>query len=455
MSTLGQELGWGGTLRLALVQSALGAVVVLTTSTLNRVMVVELGLPALVPAALVALHYLAQLMRLHHGHRVDVGGRSTPRIIGGMAVLSTGGVAAAVATAWMPANMPAGLLLALLAYLLIGIGVGAAGTATLALLSKSVPSARRPLAAALVWIMMIAGFGITAGVAGHFLRPFSPQRLVSVYALTGALAFALALLATWGVEARTPATRAGDGRGARSVAAAARTERALGDALRQLWSDPAARRFTGFLFMSMLAFSAQELLLEPFAGLVFAYPPSRSAGLAGMQNAGVLLGMLALVAASLLRRQSAPRFAQNWMIVGTIASAAGVLALALIAARGAPQLLPVAAFALGAANGVFAVSALGSMMDLSAAGGPGREGLRMGLWGAAQALAFAAGGLGAGGAVDLFRSLLGAAGPAYALTFVLVASLFAGAAWCALRLTAATRAAAVPPAVPPRDGALA
>ena len=454
MNTTRHELGWGGTLRLALVQSALGAVVVLTTSTLNRVMVVELGLPALVPAALVALHYLAQLMRLHHGHRVDVGGRSTPRIIGGMAVLSTGGVAAALATAWMPANMPAGLLLALLAYLLIGIGVGAAGTATLALLSKSVPSARRPLAAALVWIMMIAGFGITAGVAGHFLRPFSAQRLVGVYALTGVLAFALACLAVWGVEARTLASRAIDGRG-RSAAPAAGAERAFGDALRQLWSDPAARRFTGFLFMSMLAFSAQELLLEPFAGLVFAYPPSRSAGLAGMQNGGVLLGMLALVAASLLRRQVAPRFAQTWMVVGTFASAAGALALALIAVRGAPQALAVAAFVLGTANGVFAVSALGAMMDLSAAGGPGREGLRMGLWGAAQALAFAAGGLGAGGAVDLFRSLLGAAGPAYALAFVLVAALFAGAAWCALRLTAATRAAAAPRAVQARDGALA
>ena len=48
--------GWGAIARLGLVQMALGAVVVLTTSTLNRVMVVELALPALLPGLLVGVH---------------------------------------------------------------------------------------------------------------------------------------------------------------------------------------------------------------------------------------------------------------------------------------------------------------------------------------------------------------------------------------------------------------
>jgi BCD family chlorophyll transporter-like MFS transporter len=102
-------MSWLGVLRLALVQMALGAIVVLTTSTLNRVMAVELLLPALVPGLLVGLHHAVQLTRPRMGFGSDVGGRRTPWIAGGMAVLAVGGFLAAVATAWMGSDRTAGL----------------------------------------------------------------------------------------------------------------------------------------------------------------------------------------------------------------------------------------------------------------------------------------------------------------------------------------------------------
>ena len=92
------RLGWLGIMRLGLVQTSLGAIVVLTTSTINRVMVVELALPAILPGALVGFHYALQVLRPRWGHGSDVGGRRTPWIIGGMGVLALGGVLAAVAT---------------------------------------------------------------------------------------------------------------------------------------------------------------------------------------------------------------------------------------------------------------------------------------------------------------------------------------------------------------------
>jgi MFS transporter, BCD family, chlorophyll transporter len=95
------RLGWPGIVRLGLVQTALGAVVVLTTSTLNRVMVVELALPATLPGALVAMHYAVQVLRPRLGYGSDVSGRSTPWIVGGMAMLAVGAFLAALATAWM------------------------------------------------------------------------------------------------------------------------------------------------------------------------------------------------------------------------------------------------------------------------------------------------------------------------------------------------------------------
>ena len=76
------NLSWSQIFRLGLVQMALGAIVVLTTSTLNRLMVVEFSLPALLPGALVGLHYGIQLSRPRWGFRSDVGGNRTRWIIG-------------------------------------------------------------------------------------------------------------------------------------------------------------------------------------------------------------------------------------------------------------------------------------------------------------------------------------------------------------------------------------
>ena len=173
-------LSWFGIIRLGLVQTGLGAIVVLTTSTLNRVMVVELAMPAMLPGALVAIHYALQVFRPAWGHGSDLGARRTPWIVGGMAVLATGGLMASVATAWMTTNPLFGIALAVLAFCLIGVGVGAAGTSLLVLLAKRTDDNRRAAAATIVWVMMIAGFIVTTGVAGHLLDPFSPARLIIV-----------------------------------------------------------------------------------------------------------------------------------------------------------------------------------------------------------------------------------------------------------------------------------
>ncbi len=117
-------LGWLGIARLGLVQAMLGAVVVLTTSTLNSVMVVELALPALpalLPGLLVALHHAVQLSRPRMGFGSDVGGRRTPWILSGMVTLALGGAAAAVATTWMAHDRLAGIALAALAFIAVGL----------------------------------------------------------------------------------------------------------------------------------------------------------------------------------------------------------------------------------------------------------------------------------------------------------------------------------------------
>ena len=426
---LGDALGWAGLLRLALVQAALGAVVVLATSTLNRVMIVELGLPAALPAALVALHYLVQGFRPRVGFGADRGGRCTPWIITGVAVLAGGGFLAALGTALIQQQRVAGLALALCGYVAIGLGVGTAGTSNMALLAKQVGAGRRALAATVTWAMMIAGFGLSAGLAGHFLQPYSPLRLVQVQGCVSLVALLVACLAVRGVEGRNGAVPASAAAG---LANGAAPRGRFGAALRALLREPQARAFTLFLFLSMLAFSAQELLLESFAGLVFGYTPGRSAQLASLEHGGVLAGM---VGVALLASRARGRGLRGWMVLGTSASAIGVAVLAAVGALSLDAWLAPVVFLLGLANGCFAVAALGSMMELAVAAGRGQEGLRMGVWGAAQALAFAIGGLSAGTAIDLARSAWHQPGVAYACAFACAALLFAAAAMKASGLT--------------------
>ena len=262
-------LGWLGIVRLGLVKTALGAIVVLTTTTINRVMVVELALPVMLPGALVAFHYALQVLRPQIGHGSDVGGRRTPWIIGGMAVLAAGGVGAAIATAWMSTNLWAGIALAVVAFGLVGLGVAGAGTSLLVLLALRVAPRRRPAAATIVWIMMIAGFAIAPTVAGRLLDPYSPSRLVAVTAGVSGIAFLLAVLAVWGVEGRAPATAAP---GPQPATRAAKKS-SFREAFAEVWREPHARLFAIFIAVSMLAYSGQELILEPFAGTVFGLTP--------------------------------------------------------------------------------------------------------------------------------------------------------------------------------------
>ena len=134
-------------------------------------MVVELALPALLPGLLVGVHYAMQGLRPRMGFGSDIGGRSTPWIVGGMAVLATGGVGASGATALMASNTAMGIAAAVLSFAVIGIGVSACGTNLLVLLAKRVDPPRRAAAATIVWLMMIMGFAMTAGVAGKLLDP--------------------------------------------------------------------------------------------------------------------------------------------------------------------------------------------------------------------------------------------------------------------------------------------
>jgi BCD family chlorophyll transporter-like MFS transporter len=279
--------------------------------------------------------------------------------------------------------------------------------------------------------MMIVGFIVTTVIAGKMLDPFSLTRLVEVTASVAAGAFLLTCLAVYGIERPVLASAASEA--GPSTRAAPSTD--FMTALREVWAEPHSRRLASFVFVSMLAYSAQDLVLEPFAGAVFGMTPGESTQLSGMMSAGTLVGMLLVAIICTVGSRGRMGALRLWTIGGCVASALMLVTLAVAGFVGPAWPLRPTVFLLGLANGAYAVAAIGSMMGLVGRGRESREGTRMGLWGAAQAIAFGIGGIAATGAVDLARALTGSLPAAYGSVFVAEAALFVLATAYAVRLS--------------------
>jgi BCD family chlorophyll transporter-like MFS transporter len=410
------RLSWLQIVRLGLIQLCLGAVVVLITSTLNRLMVVELALPAILSGALVALHSFVQITRPSWGFWSDAQGNRTRFIVGGMAVLAAGAALASLMVAMGIAGQGWGLALSVVAYILIGVGAGASGTSLLALLASGCAPQRRAAAATITWLMMIFGIAVTSGVIGALLDPYSPQRLMAIVAVVTLGAVALTALAIHGIERRVLPSRQRD-------------ETPLRHGLAEVWAEPRTRTFTLFIFLSMTAFFLQELILEPYAGLVFAFTPGQSTSLSGAQHGGMFIGMLAVgIAVSGLRLGTL----RLWVTAGCLGSALSLTVIAGLGQVGQGLLTP-AVTVLGVFNGMFAIASIGAMMQLAGQGRTGREGTRMGVWGASQAIAQGLGGFAGAALVDALR-LSGDTADAFGLVFALEAGLFLAAGLMAWRI---------------------
>ncbi|MGL4406191.1 MAG: BCD family MFS transporter [Notoacmeibacter sp.] len=431
MKTEKNLFGWFSIMRLGLVQACLGAMVVLTTSTLNRVMVVELSLAAIVPGFLVGLHYAVQLSRPLFGHGSDVSkNKRSFWILGGIALLAMSGTAAASTTLIIGSHFWLGFALACIAYILIGMGIGAAGTSLLALLASQTPQSKRPAAATIVWIMMIAGIVVTAATTGQLLDPYSHPRLIAITAI------ALFKLERAKVASENkPETQ-------NKASFAAR--------LRETWADDEARLFTIFIFLSMLAYSTQDLILEPFAGLLFGFTPGQTTSLSGTQHGGILIGMILVGLIGTMPFGRNPKLLKGFTIVGCLGSAAALAGIAVSAGATAYWPLKTNVMALGFFNGMFSIAAIGAMMTLASgtgrAGGDARierggaeenqskEGIRMGVWGAAQAIAFGLGGFSGTVGVSVSQAITGNVPFSYALVFAIEALLFVLSAIIAVRI---------------------
>lgn len=372
-----EELPLGRLLRLSLFQVSVGMAVVLLNGTLNRVMVVELGIPVWLVSMMVALPILFAPARALIGHRSDhhvsaLGWRRVPYLwvgsmmqYGGLAMmpfailtLSGGGQ---IQVAYV------GEITAALAFLMVGFGLHTVQTAGLALANDLAPESSRPRVVALLYVMLLIGMMVSAIAFGWVLRSdFRPTVLIQL--IQGAAVFTMVLntIALWKQEVRHP-----------KAPARGRLRPSFSKAWREFAAGGEAPQLLLVVALGTAAFSMQDILLEPYGGEILKLSVGATTALTALWALGTLLG-LALAARSLNKGTCPNLLAARGLIIGIPAFSAVVFADPLMSLT----LFRLGTFFIGFGGGLFAVGTLLAAMLLTQDHG---SGLALGAWGAVQA----------------------------------------------------------------------
>ncbi len=368
-------------LRLSLFQVSAGMATVMLLGTLNRVMIVELGVQASLVAVMVALPVLIAPLRAILGFRSDnykshIGWKRLPYIwfgtlwqFGGLAIMPFSMIILSgdqtVGPTW------AGELLVASAFLMTGFGLHMTQTAGLALAADRATDFTRPRVVALLYLMFLVGMGVSAIVVGAILVDFSQFRLIQVVQGVAVVTLILNLVAMWRQENVVPSSKA----------EIAERRPKFWAAWRIFIKRGYARNLIIVVFLGTLAFSMQDILLEPYGGEILKLSVSATTILTAVWVLGAVLG-LGLAAKGFKSKINPANFAVLALLVGLI----GFLQIIFSHPMDFPALYFFGACFIGFGSGLFAVSTLTIAMCMPVEDTIGR-GLALGSWGAAQATA--------------------------------------------------------------------
>ncbi|MEO1580812.1 MAG: BCD family MFS transporter [Pseudomonadota bacterium] len=399
-----EDLPLSRLLRLSLFQFSVGMAVVLLSGTLNRVMIVELGIPAALVAIMVALPLLAAPFRALIGFNSDnlvshIGWRRVPFIWFGT-MMQFGGFAFMPFALFVMSGDTQGPIwvghaAAALAFLLVGAGLHTTQTAGLALATDVSPKEERPRVVALLFVMLLVGMLVSALIFGQLLQDFTHVRLIRVIQGAAMVTLILNVTALWKQETIDP-TRTQP-----------RPDRPkFSEAWQKLREDPRSGRLLLALGIGTTGFTMQDILLEPYGAEILGMGVAATTQLTATLSAGMLLAFFA--SSRWLSRGTDP---QRLAAFGALLGAMAFLLVAIVSGVRIQALFQVAVFGIGVGAGLFSVGMLVGAMDLARVAGTG---LALGAWGAVQATATGIG-VAAGGALrDVFGHWieLGRLGPA-------------------------------------------
>lgn len=369
-------------LRLSLFQVSVGMALVLLVGTLNRVMIVELGVPASIVGVMVALPLVFAPFRALIGYRSDthkcaLGWRRVPFIwkgtllqFGGFAIMPFALLVLAGKGAADSAPLWVGHSAAGLAFLLVGAGIHTVQTAGLALCTDLTPQKSHAKVVGLMYIMLLVGMIISALAFGAALETFTPGRLVQVIQSAALITVVLNVTAMWQQETRRP-HRAG--------MPEPKPDPSFQEAFRQFLAGRDALRRLVVVGVGTMAFGMADILLEPFGGQVLQMSVAATTKLTALLAFGGLLGFA--YASRVLGRGAEP---YRMTRVGALI---GIPAFCMVIVAGSLNLAPlflVGNFLIGFGGALFGHATLTATMNQAP---PQQAGLALGAWGAVQATA--------------------------------------------------------------------
>ncbi len=386
-----EDLPLSRLLRLSLFQISVGMAMVMLVGTLNRVMIVELQVPATLVSLMVALPLLIAPFRALIGfrsdnHRSQLGWRRVPYIwmgsllqFGGFSIMPfallvlAGAGQASHAPAWV------GLVGAGGAFVLVGMGMHTVQTAGLALATDLAPPESQPKVVGLMYVMQLVGMIGSALMLGHLLRDYSPGQLIRVVQAVAVMTLVLNVVALWKQEPRSRMRKPGTP-----------VDHTFSQAWQLFCQGPDTLRRLLAVGLGTMAFTMEDVLLEPFGGEILKLSVSTTTMLTATLALGGLIGF-AWASKVLGRGGDAYRMASWGAWVGLPAFAAVIASAPLMS----PVLFAAGIFFIGLGAGLFAHGTLTATMQMAP---PEQIGLALGAWGAVQATA-AGVGMAAGGLV--------------------------------------------------------
>jgi BCD family chlorophyll transporter-like MFS transporter len=391
-------------IQLGMIHVAVAMTLVPINSTLNRVMIKELAISATLVAVLASLPYLFSPIQVAIGSFSDrhpiAGYRRSPYIFLGLLMCVLGVALSPQAAFLMATDLPAGVLLGVLAFGAWGMGFNFATVSYLSLASELSGERGRGRTIAVMWFMMITSIILTAVGLSQMVNPYTPQAVERAFQVIGLTALVLGLLGLVRLEKRSIGRYAGD------------ENYSWGTLVRFILENRQALFFFVYLVILLAALLGQDILLEPFAGEAFDLTVQQTTRITSIWGICVLA---ALLAAGAMEGRLAKRSVAQ---IGGWGALAGFVLITLSGVLANNSVFYFGVVLLGFGTGLSTVSNLSLMLDMTTAD---KVGLFIGAWGMANALSRLIGSVLSGAVRDLVARLTQQAVISYAVVFGILA----------------------------------
>ena len=389
-------------LQLALIHTAVAMTLVPINSTLNRVMIFDLGISKTLFTLLAIFPYLLSPIQVAIGSFSDrhpiFGYRRAPYILAGLILCVVGVAVSPQIAVLISENFTLGIIAGVFAFGLWGMGYNLSAVSYLSLASELSGEKERGKTIATMFTLMVIGLIATGISLSRMVPTFDPVTLERAFLIVAASALTLGLLGLFKLEPRFNLS-------SQKTKAETYTVKQMTAAITE---NPVAKIFFVYLLLLLAAILSQDVLLEPFAAQAFGMTLEQTSRIISITNTFTLAAFI--VAGFLDGRVKKKYIAQ----IGNLTALFGFITIVISGFTTSTSAFYIGITLLGFGTGISTIANLSLMFDLTV---PEKVGLYIGAWGFSNGLSRLVGLLMAGVVADLATQLTDNALSGYLIVF--------------------------------------